>query len=500
MSKRAILLILDGWGEGKPDKFNAIDNAKTPHVNELREKYPNMLLKAHGEFVGLPDGQMGTSEVNHLAIGTGRIVLQDLPKINKSIKDGTFSRLDQLITMKTHVEENGSALHIAGVVSDGGVHSHIDHLFATLDFLKENNFSRPVYIHVFTDGRDTAPKSAIKYMTMLEEKINRDGIGQIATLQGRVYLDRDRDWEKTNQAFQLIRNSEGEKYDTWQNALDDSYKKVDNDQYHKQFYFIEDAKLSDGDAFLFFHFRTDRAFQILKRVLDENIPNLFITGFCNPSEDFDFEPIFRRDGIDNCLAEVLSNNGKTQLHMTETEKFTHLTYFFNGQRETELDKEKWLLFESDRYVKPEYNFEPNMQAFKFTEEIVQSIEGDKYDFIVCNYSNTDMVGHTGNYEAAVIAAESVDFCVGKIYEAIKDRLDDYVLIVTADHGNSDEMWDYESDQPHTQHTLNPVPFIVITDGEVKLEGTDLLQNIAPTILEFMEIDKPDDMEGESLLN
>lgn len=499
MDKKVILLILDGWGIAKPDKFNAIDNANTPIFDMLKEKYPYMTLKADGENVGLPVGQMGTSEVNHLAIGSGRIVLQDLPKIDKSIQDHELDNNEELLELLKHTEDNDGKLHLVGLLSDGGIHSHINHLFALLDILKEKNYSKRILLHLFTDGRDAPPKSAEKYLTQLQEKLNTVGIGEIATVQGRVYLDRDRDWDRTESAYKLIANGEGERKNSWKEVITESYTKIDNDQYVERFIVGENTNFKEGDGILFFNFRTDRMFQIIKRTLETDIDNVRITAFCKPSESFDYTPIFKRNDIQNTLAETISENGRKQLHITETEKYAHVTYYFNGQRETEFPNEEWKLYDSNRYVKPLYNFEPSMRIFEFTKYITDGIQSNNYDFIIANYSNTDMVGHTGNYNAAVIAAESVDYCVGKIYEELEGKLDEYAILITADHGNSDEMWDYEADQPHTRHTLNPVPFIVVTDGVEKIEGKDLLSTIAPTILDLMGLKKPVDMQGDSLL-
>lgn len=501
MNKKIILLILDGWGEAPPDRFNAIKNANTPTMDRLKEQYPWMLLKADGESVGLMQGQMGTSEVNHLAIGTGRIIWQDLPKLNKMIRDKSFHSNEAITNVINHVKNNNSRLHITGIISDGGVHSHIEHLFALLEACKQQELTQKVYIHVFTDGRDTPPKSAVKYLDQLNAKIAELGIGSIASLQGRVFLDRDRDWAKTEKAFQLIYDLKGEKAENWQKALSESYQKTDNDQYHEQYYFDDEAKLRENDGFVMLNFRTDRIYQILKRVIDANIPNLNITSFINPSADFNINTVITRAKVNNTLAQVLYNNGKTQLHCSETEKFAHVTYFFNAEREHEFEGEKWLLHESNKFVKPDYNLEPTMRAFTLTDEITNNIENNTYDFQIINFPNADMVGHTGSYEAALISAEAVDHCLEKIVSRIEQNLDQYALIVTADHGNSDEMWDYKNNQPHTQHTLNPVPFILVSDIKCKLEATKdaLLSNIAPTILELMGIEKPAEMEGESLI-
>lgn len=499
MNKKVILLILDGWGEAPPDRYNAIKNANTPNIDKLRAKYPYMFLKADGESVGLMEGQMGTSEVNHLAIGTGRIIWQDLPKLDKMIKDGVFYDDPTLVKLIEHVKTYNSKLHVTGIVSDGGVHSHTNHLYAILEACKRHGLINNVFIHVFTDGRDTPPKSAVKYMDELDSKIKEIGVGEVATLQGRFFLDRDRDWARTEKAYQLMRKGEGKKVGGWKEALDDAYTKTDNDQYPEQYVINENAKITDNDGFICFNFRTDRTFQILKRVIDENVPGLNITCFLSPSAEFQINSIIRRDKVVNTLAEVLANNNKTQHHGSETEKYAHVTYFFNAEREVEYPGEQWLLHESNKFVKPDYNLEPTMRAFMLTEDILKNIEEEKFDFQIINFPNTDMVGHTGSYEAAVIAAESVDHCIGKIYSAIESKLDKFALIVTADHGNSDEMWDYKNNQPHTQHTLNPVPIILVSDLNCKLEGPESLSCIAPTILELVGLETPKEMEGKSLV-
>ena len=501
MDKKVILLILDGWGIAKPDKFNAIDNANTPNFDMLKERYPYMTLKADGENVGLPVGQMGTSEVNHQAMGTGKIEKQTLVKIDDAIKNNELQNNEEINKLVNQLKDKGSRLHFIGIISDGGIHYQSRHLFHLLDILKRKSIDNEVYFHLFTDGRDVPPKSAKKYIKELEEKINELGIGIIATVQGRLYLDRDRDWDKTNIAFDLINSSKGKKVDSWEQAIDDAYinNHIMNDQYIQQYLIVENSKLEKNDVVICWGYRVDRQFQILKRILDENIENLLLTSFVNPSKSFAFNPIFPEGIFNNTLSEVICKANKTQYRITETEKYTHLTYFFNGHREEEWPGETWMLHQSNRFVKPEYGFEPSMRTFDITKNILDNIKNDNYDFQVINLAQTDMVGHTGNYNAAVIAAESADYCVSKIYDRLKDKLDKYALIITADHGNSDEMWDYEADQPHTRHTLNPVPFIVVTDGVEELEGENLLSSIAPTILELMNLEKPTDMESESLL-
>ncbi len=500
MNKKVVLVIMDGWGIGPKDKYNAIDNANTPNIDMISQEFAYKTLKTDGENVGLSPGQFGTSEVNHRVIGTGRIILEALPKINKMIESGELEKNKQVLELVEHVNQNDTNLHLVGIVSDGGVHAHINHLFGILEILKNLNFKQNVYIHVFSDGRDVPPKSVQKYLDSLESKIRDTGIGKIATLQGRVYLDRDRDWEKTDRCFKTLQGVEGEFIQDWREAIDSEYKRgVDNDQYIERFIFEKNAGVSDGDGVWMFNFRSDRLHQIMKRILEEKIENLNLTGFINPSDSFVCNKILEKYEIKNSLAEVISDSGKTQYHVTETEKYVHLTYFLNGQREVEFPGESWEHITSNRFVKPYYNFEPSMRNFDTTACVIEKIKENKTDFIVINMANTDMVGHTGNYEAAVIAAESTDYWIGRLYEVLKDKLDEYVLIVTADHGNSDEMWDYDSKQPHTQHTLNPVPFVLLTNGVDSLGGNESLTSIAPTVLSLMGLQIPSEMQGASFV-
>ena len=500
--KRVVLVIMDGWGIAPPDEFNAIDNASTPNFDRLVREFPNTSLKTDGESVGLSEGQFGTSEINHLTIGSGRVIWQELPKIDKDIETGEFFKNKAILKTINHVIKNKSTLHLLGILSDGGVHSHIRHLFAILKLLDKIKFRQPISLHIFSDGRDVAPKSIIKYLTKLEKEIEKrkDLKVTLATMQGRVFLDRDRDWAKTEKAFQLILKGEGNEIEDWHSVVNLEYNRNQTDEYFDQYVLSKDHLLSANDGLIMIHFRTDRQYQIIKRILQEDIPNFEITSFVKASEEFESLNIaFPRDDVSGTLAEVISDNGLKQLHVTETEKFPHLTYFLNGQRESELPNETWKMFESNRYVKPKYALEPTMRNYDIAQEVTNAIVHDTYDFIVVNFSSADMVGHTGNYHAAVISAESVDHCLLKIFESIKDKLDDYVLMVTADHGNSEIMWDYKNNQPHTQHTLSKVPFIMVGNMNVELERGVSLIDIAPTILELLGLEKSIGMTGNSLI-
>lgn len=498
--KNVLLLILDGWGIGKEDKYNAILNAKTPNYDRLIRDYPNTSLKSDGPAVGLPEGQTGTSEVNHFTIGAGRVVWQTLPLINNSISDGTFFANPALNETIDHVEATGGRLHLAGILSDGGVHSHIEHVYALLDLLKKRDFKRPVYFHIFTDGRDAPPKSAETYLKALSQKMQQVGIGQIATMQGRYLLDRDRDWEKTETACNLIFKGAGNEVTDWQAAINLAYNQVNTDEYLPQYVLDKQGLLTAGDGLIFYHYRTDRLYQIAQRILNENLANFSFTALVQPSAEFTkLKVAFPQPQVAGTMAEVIAEAGLKQLHVTETEKFPHVTFFLNGQREKELPQETWTMHESNRFVKPQYNFEPSMQNYKITQTIIEGIKDDKFNFIVANLSSADMVGHTGNYAAAVVSAESVDYCLGQIYEVIKAKLDSWAMIITADHGNSEEMWDYENNQPHTQHTLNKVPLILVSDIACKLNRRETLEDIAPTVLELLGLEIPKAMTGTNLI-
>jgi 2,3-bisphosphoglycerate-independent phosphoglycerate mutase len=505
--RKVVLLIMDGWGLAPDHEYNAIANAKTPIIDKLTREYPNTRLKSDGLAVGLPEGQFGTSEVNHLTIGAGRIILQDLPRINKAIETEEFYSNAALVKMADHAEQNNSKLHLMGIYSDGGVHSHLKHVEAIFELLKRREFKQPVSLHLFSDGRDVAPKSLEGYFSELDKTIAKysELNIRITTLQGRYFLDRDRDWEKTETAFKLITKGEGQKVRSWEAAKNLAYRQVNSDEYFKQYLVDPDDKAKDyllgnNDAMFVFHYRTDRIYQIIHRILEEEFKNFAIGAFVNASEEFtQLQVAFPRLEVNDTLAETLSKAERSQLHVTETEKFAHLTYFLNGERESEYPHEEWKMFESNRFIKPLYNFEPSMRNFEIAKAVIDSINASKHDFVVANFSSPDMVGHTGNYEAAVVSAESVDYCVGKIYEAVQEKLDEYVLLVTADHGNSDKMWDEENNQPHTQHTTSPVPFIVVSNLDCKLDPRESLQDIAPTVLDLMNIDKPAAMTGDTLI-
>lgn len=499
--KRVVLVVMDGWGLAPDDKFNAIANAKTPNFDRLVRDYPNTRLKSDGLAVGLPEGQFGTSEVNHLTIGAGRVILQDLPRINNAIESEEFCANNVIVSTFEHTVKYNSNINLIGLLSDGGVHTTIEHLFAFFETARKLNYKQQINLHLFTDGRDVAPRSAEKYFTQLDKQIAKykELNIKIATVQGRSFLDRDRDWAKTEKAVQLICNGEGNKFTSWNAILNFEYNINVTDEFFPQYLLDESGLIKKNDGVIFFHYRTDRLYQLVKRITQSEDLKLKVITMINVSEEFKIDTAFPRVHVNNVLAEIISQAELKQLHTTETEKYAHLTFFLNGEREKELPFEEWKLVESNRFVKPYYAFEPSMRNFEITKNIIDGIQEDKYDFIIANLSSPDMVGHTGNYEAAIVSAESVDYCVGKIYEVLKDKLDDYALILTADHGNSDIMWDYENEQPHTQHTNSPVPFVLITNGSFRLHKRETLSDIAPTVLDLMKLKKPIEMTGESLI-
>lgn len=496
MKKNVLLTILDGWGLGKPDKYNAIDNANTPNIDKLTKQYLNGKLYSHGKYVGLPNNNPGTSETNHITIGTGKIIKQPLSIINESIKSKKFFTNEVLINLISTSNTQKSDIHLAGILSDGGVHSHIDHLFAILETLRINKFKNTAYIHIFTDGRDTPPISAESYLSKLQLYVNKYSFVKIATLQGRTFLDRSNNLDKTVTAFNLIFNNEGEFYQSWDKALQESYKLLKNnknDQFHKQYTFLQDSDTRRVENFVLYNFRADRIMQLLTYIEKQQKDTASYTMF-SPNNDLNVIPIFNSDNHLTSLSDIISENNLTQYHIAESEKFKHVTYYINGKDESPNMEETWQQITSNKTISPHYHLEPSMRCYDITQRIIDKIEENETNFIVSNYAQTDMVGHTGKYEAAVVAAEATDYCIGLLYEKLSINLDEWVWIITADHGNSEEMWDYQNNQPHTQHTLNQVPIIIVassTDKQGSIAYTGELTQIAPTILNALGIKHPD---------
>ncbi len=505
-----MLMILDGWGISPPSEGNAVELAQTPYLDKLKNEYPHTHLLCSGEAVGLPKGIMGNSEVGHLNIGAGRIVYQDLLRIDKAIADGSFTENDVLNSVISKVKNNDSALHLMGLVSDGGVHSQLEHLFALLDMADKKGV-RHVYVHAILDGRDTPPDSGIRYIKNLHEYMNANKLGDIATVCGRFYaMDRDNRWERIEKAFRLYTRGEGIKEKDPVEAVKNAYMRDETDEFVRPIVMTEEdtnpiGTVCDGDGIIFFNFRADRAREITRAFTDpafESFKRNPIPKLCDfvcmtlYDEKFTLPIAFPPIHMDEILGEVISKHGLRQLRIAETEKYAHVTYFFNGGEERSFPLEDRCLVPSPRDV-PTYDLKPEMSAYKVTEEVISRIKSKDYDFIVLNYANMDMVGHTGIIEAAIKACEAVDRCVNKVVTEV--RAQGGVVLVTADHGNSEKMLDKDGN-PHTAHTVNPVPFILVDDTQrdARLRSGNL-GDIAPTILHIMGIDKPEQMTGTSLI-
>ncbi|MCF8067702.1 MAG: 2,3-bisphosphoglycerate-independent phosphoglycerate mutase [Desulfobacterales bacterium] len=508
--KTCMLLILDGWGISSEIEGNAVLQAKTPNLDYLEKSYPSAQLLCFGKAVGLPEGTMGNSEVGHLNIGAGRIVYQDLVRINNAIEDGTFSSNENISILMNTVKGKGTALHLMGLLSDGGVHSHINHLFALLDMAAAKGLSK-VYIHVILDGRDTPPDSGAGYISRLSDYINEKNHGKIATICGRFYaMDRDKRWERVEQAYRLYTKGDGNTEKDPVDAVKNAYARGETDEFVKPLSMTDAdgralATIQDDDGIIFFNFRADRAREITRTLTDPSFSEFERDPFPNLSgfvcmtlydQSFTLPMAFSPVHLSAILGEVISNNGLNQLRIAETEKYAHVTYFFNGGEETPFPNEDRCLIPSPRDI-PTYDHKPEMSAFEVTEEVIKRIRSDKYDFIVLNFANMDMVGHTGILEAAIKACETVDMCVGKIVDEIMACKGS--LLITADHGNSEKMID-ESGKPFTAHSINPVRLILVNnDRKSGALDNGKLGDLAPTILEIMNIEQPEEMTGVSLL-
>ena len=504
--RKVLLCIMDGVGISDNIDKNAFYNARTPNYDYLINNYPHSKLVASGEEVGLPKGQMGNSEVGHTNIGAGRIVYQELTRITKSIEDGDFFSIPELVEAIENCKKHNSNLHVLGLLSDGGVHSHIRHLFAVLELAKRKDFEN-VYVHCFMDGRDTPPTSGENYIMQLEEKMKEKGVGKIASISGRFYaMDRDKRWNRVQKAYDAIVNGEGIKAASAVAAIEGSYQKEVFDEFVEPTVICQNnepiAKIEDNDSVVFFNFRPDRAREITRAIVDKDFNefetkkmNLDYVCFTQYDETMPNVKIaFKPETLKNTFGEYISNKGLTQLRIAETEKYAHVTFFFNGGEEKQYPGEDRILVPSPKVET--YDMKPEMSAVEVTDKVVEAINSKKYDCIILNYANPDMVGHTGNLEAAVKAIETIDGCVGRVVEAIKNN--EGVLLITADHGNAEQMLDYKTGEPHTAHTTNPVPFILVGKEDVKLkEGK--LADIAPTMLDLMGLEKPEEMTGESII-
>ncbi len=508
--KLTMLMILDGFGDNPNKDGNAIKLAKTPNIDKLMKKYPNTEIRTSGLAVGLPEGQMGNSEVGHTNIGAGRIVYQELTRITKSIEEGDFFTNPEFIAAIDNCKKNHSKLHIMGLLSDGGVHSHIRHLYGLLEMAKRRDFE-DVYVHCFLDGRDTPPASGETYIMKLQDKIKEKGIGKIATISGRFYsMDRDKRWERVKKSYDALVNGKGNKAGSTIKAIEDSYQKEVFDEFVEPTVICNGdtpvAKIEKNDSVIFYNFRPDRARQITRALVDPEFNefetkkdlNLYFVCFTSYDETMPNVHIaFEKEQLKNTFGEYISKLGYTQLRIAETEKYAHVTFFFNGGEEKQYPGEDRILVPSPKVET--YDLKPEMSAYEVTDKVLEAIEEDKYDSIILNYANTDMVGHTGSLPAAIKAVEAVDKCVGKVVKLVEEKQGN--LIITADHGNAEQMIDYKTGEPHTAHTTNPVPLILVTNNKnIKLKQDGKLADLAPTMLDLMNLEKPEEMTGVSLLD
>ena len=508
MKKPIALIIMDGFGESKIVEGNAVLNAKTPNLDKLIAECPNTLIAASGMDVGLPEGQMGNSEVGHTNIGAGRIVYQDLTRVSKSIADGDFFTNEVLVEAMNNAK-NG-ALHLMGLISNGGVHSHIDHLKALIKMAKEQGVEN-VFVHGFTDGRDVAPTSALSFVEDIENYMKEVGVGKFASLSGRYYaMDRDKRWERVQLAYEAMVTGKGNTATSAKEAIEKSYTEDKIDEFVVPTVMVDEngqpvGLIKENDSIVFGNFRPDRAREITRALVDNDFvgferPNMNTFFVCLTTYDVTIKNVhvaFKPQSLENTLGEYLAKNGKSQLRTAETEKYAHVTFFFNGGVEEANEGEERLLVPSPKVAT--YDLQPEMNAPELTEKVLAKIDEDKYDFIVLNYANPDMVGHTGVVEAAIKAVEIVDTCVGKVVDKIVSKGGS--VLITADHGNAELMQDPETKTTITAHSTNPVPFIVVGEEfkTANLREGGRLSDIAPTVLDMMNLKKPEEMTGQSLI-
>jgi len=506
MSKKALLIICDGWGIGDHQKDDVIFNTPTPYWDSLLNTYPHSQLQASGEEVGLPDGQMGNSEVGHLNIGAGRIVYQDLVKINIACRQNTILDNPEIKRAYSYAKENNKQIHFMGLVSDGGVHSSLEHLFKLTDIAKEYGVTQS-YVHCFMDGRDTDPKSGKGFIEQLEKHLQTNG-GKIASIIGRYYaMDRDKRWERVKEAYDLMVHGKGKESECMVTAMEESYAEGVTDEFIKPIIHVEDGKpvatIQEGDVVIFFNYRNDRAKELTVVLTQQDMPEAgmkTIPGlhyFTMTPYDASFKGLhilFDKDNVDNTLGEYLAAARKSQLHIAETEKYAHVTFFFNGGREEPYVGEERILVPSPKVAT--YDLKPEMSAYEVKDKLVQAINDNVYDFIVCNYANGDMVGHTGIYSAIEKAVVTIDACLKDTVEAAKAN--DYEVIIIADHGNADRALN-EDGSPNTAHSLNPVPFVYVTNNKNAKVENGILADVAPSVLHIMGLEQPKDMTGKSLI-
>jgi len=505
MNKKVILMILDGWGITQIPEVSAIFNAKTSYIDSLYNKYPNASLRTDGEYVGLPEGQMGNSEVGHMNLGAGRIVYQNLVRVNLAVKNKTLGKEKALLDAISYAKENNKNIHLLGLVSDGGIHSHIDHLKGLLDVAAENNLKN-VFLHAFTDGRDCDPKSGISFIETIQNYM-KETTGELATITGRYYaMDRDKRWERIKLAYDALVNAEGEKSTNALKSIEQSYANDVTDEFIKPIIMTDEnghpkTQIKADDVVIFFNYRTDRGRELTEVLTQKDYPDfgmktipLYYVTLTNYDDTFkNIHVIYETDNLENTLGEVLAKAGKKQIRIAESEKYPHVTFFFSGGREKTFENETRILCPSPKVAT--YDLKPEMSAFDIRDAIIPELDKKEVDFVCLNFANGDMVGHTGVMEAAIKACEAIDKCVEDVVaSALKN---DYTTIIIADHGNCETMINPDG-SPNTSHTTNPVP-VILVDKELKHIDDGILADIAPTILELMGIEKPAVMTRHSLI-
>jgi 2,3-bisphosphoglycerate-independent phosphoglycerate mutase len=510
MSKQnlAALIILDGYAIRDEEYGNAVKQANTPNFDRYWDKFPHSQLTACGEAVGLPEGQMGNSEVGHLNIGAGRVVYQSLTRINMSVREGDFFENEVLLNAIRQAKQKDKALHVFGLLSDGGIHSHISHMFATLELAKKEGLDK-VYIHAFLDGRDVGQQSAKTYIKQTQEKIEEIGVGQLTTIAGRYYaMDRDNRWDRVQKAYDAIAYGKGATYKDPIQAVEDSYKEEVYDEFVEPVVITDDndqpiGKVEDEDSVIFFNFRPDRAIQISRTFANDDFDDfdrgdqapkdIHFVGMTQYSDAVNSKVAFPPNDLKNTVGEVLADNGMKQLRIAETEKYPHVTFFMSGGQEAEFEGEERILIDSPKVAT--YDLKPEMSAYEVTDALLSELDADKHNAIILNFANPDMVGHSGMLEPTIKAIEAVDECLGKIVDKIHEKGGH--AIITADHGNSDEVTTPDGDAM-TAHTTNPVPVIVTKEG-VELRDGGILGDLSPTLLELLNVDQPEEMTGKSLI-
>jgi len=500
-TRKVCLIIRDGWGKGKEEKSNAIYTGNTPNADSYEKDYPTTLINTSGLGVGLPKGYQGNSEVGHLNIGAGRVVYQSLTRIDKSIEEGDFYKNTAFLNAISIAKKNNSAIHLIGLIQEEGVHSVTRHCLSLLKLFKKNNFSN-VKIHAITDGRDTPPSSAAEHMNFLQSGIDKIGVGKIVTLTGRYYaMDRDTNWDRTEIAYRGIMEGKGKIEKDWKEAVENAYKNKETDEFIKPRILDEYSGIDKNDVIIMFNFRFDRTRQITKAIVEPEFNefntinhNVHFVAMTHYYDNGNFKEAFPELRYKNILGEIIEKEGLKQLRCAETEKYAHVTFFFNALKNEPFKNEDRILINSPKVAT--YDLQPEMSAFKVRDKILEAIESDKYDIIICNFANGDMVGHTGVYTAIIKAVEVVDKCVGDIVNKFTEK--NGVSIVMADHGNAEET-ELKDGSPMTAHTKNPVPLSILNYGNIKLRDNGSLCDVAPTVLEIMNIEKPDEMTGKSLI-